>query len=250
MILKKIKNKTISFIKILLSTFIVFSIFSCTDEELSLKKTEAGIPTEIVGNVKEFRTNTDISGIKISVIRYNYGFDSDSESIGPTQILGSAYTDSNGNYSIKFNHNLKKYIRSYEYRIAYSVANKTNDDKYYIPGEDYQNTNILVNIGQTTTKNLKVTKMTELELTLNVLNNNNGSLFLEYVNYIRMDMSIFQIPEANTTKVYKFYTVPNKNFIISYFYTANGGRRIKNISFGLNLSPLNVLNYTIDCSTF
>lgn len=243
------KNYKSIFQKIFFSICVLLSFISCTNDEIRLKQSRIEIPTEVNGNIKDYITNANISGFKIEVER---SCDREGYSYRNSEIVGSAITNSNGNYSIKFNHFLRSHESNVSYDIVYSREYNSSNDEYYVPS---QSTTNLIKPGEAVTINLIATKRTELELTLDVLNNNNAPLSVSVSN-LNMSWSHIMpsITQQNTTAVFKTTSVPDEDLRIQFYYfTIINDVRIRHekiVYYHTTLDPVDRLNYTVDCSTF
>lgn len=232
--------------KIFTIIFFLVCCISCTNEDdARLKKAEAGILTEVNGNVKDYILNTNISEFRIDIEKTVYK----DGSYYYSEVVGSINTDSNGNYTIKFMHNPRSDRADVRYNIVYGWGYNQDNDSYSVR---YLNTTNLIKVGQSTTINLKATKRTELELTLNIVNNNNSPLRV-FVNYSSMSL-YFQILEQNITNIERFSSIPDEDIEFSFNYVTIVNnisvRHSKIVPYHTSLDAVDSFNYTLDCSTF
>lgn len=255
MIILKVKNNINILQKIFLSVFAIFSLVSCTDEaDLHLKQPDSdpGIPTEVKGNVRDYLRGNNISGFKVEIAKI---WRVKGSGLLGYEIIGRAVTDSEGNYSIKFNHAVRSYQKDVTYEFSnYFVGNYNydfNTNYYYrIPYA----ANNSIKIGETGTVNIAATKLIELEITTNVLNNNHGPLSIYYnapgvIMYAPNKVSL-----QNTTEISRLRARPDQDVDITYsYFTTINNERIrhdKKFPYHPTIDDVNRLNYTVDCSTF
>lgn len=159
--------------------------------------------------------------------------------------IATAYTDSNGDYSIKFNYKLnpeESYVMSEQY---YGMP--------YYP--EYQSGAGGIVAGRMNTVNINAWRPVELRLTVDVLNNKNSPLMVrsEFNSNKMLNATEF-IYEQYIKKPYILRSKPNSDInIIFWYYTGSNSFGVlhqKTIPFRTTLDNVITLNYTIDCSTF
>ena len=93
--------------KNLIKTFFIvivnFNLISCSKEEI---KEDLGVPTELKGKVADNIRGINIYGYKIVLVKSWSSCNNWACGL-VSQEIGTAFTDINGNYSIKFNNSLR-----------------------------------------------------------------------------------------------------------------------------------------------
>lgn len=223
--------------------FSVLSIASCSKEDIKTQN-DIGIPTELKGNVKDYTRGINISGYKIVFVKswrkcVNYACPLTIQEIETT------YTDDNGNYSIKFNHKLNE-------GESYGLSEQYYGTPYY---PEYL-PSLIIKAGQTNIKNIDAWKPIKLQMNIEVLNNNNSPLMVRN-EILNSDLTFYNpenIYEQNIVKTYNMISKPDQDVKIIFWY--NGGTysvpiiHQKIFTYHTTLDDVNVLNYSIDCSTF
>ena len=213
---------------------------------LSCKKENAGISisTVIKGHVADTIRKINISGYKIVLVKStpfcaNWMCGTKSEEVA------TAYTDKNGDYSIKFNYKLNP-------GETYNLAEQYYGNPYY--PEYYSGSGAIV-AGTTNTKDIYVWKPINLRLNVDVSNNKFPSLNIRN-NLVNSNEPLFNVEfvyEQNIKKTLAFSSKPNSDInIIFWYYTGDNSSILhqKTIPFRTTLEDTTTLNYSIDCSTF
>ncbi len=223
------------------SLAVILNIISCSKEEI---KEDPGIPTELKGHVSDNIRGINITGYKIVFVK---SWSSCSNwACGLTlQEIATAYTDSNGDYSIKFNHKLNA-------GELYGISEQYYGFPYY-PEYLPSTTSGGIKAGQINIININAWKPITLRLNLNITNNivaplnvrnqigNSNESFLE-------NASIY---EQNIIKTIELRSKPDADIkIIFYYGNSVETYRAKTILYHTTMDDVNILNYNIDCSTF
>ncbi len=159
--------------------------------------------------------------------------------------VATAYTDVNGNYSIKFNYKLKE---KEEYAISiqennYYSETLTEDETNPIPGK----ANII---------DINAWKPIVVRLHLNITNNIGDPLFVacEDAKTDKIYYNTENVYEKNVSKTYDIYTKPgtDMNIVFRYYTGPNSALVLhrKAILYHTTLEEINNLSFDVDCSTF
>ncbi|HEX7845503.1 MAG TPA: hypothetical protein VF476_06830 [Chitinophagaceae bacterium] len=231
-----------------MKTKIIIVIFTVLVSAISCKKDTLN-QTTIKGNVYDSIRGVNISGYKVVLIK--------SVGLAYGGLLGmegtifekvaEAYTDNDGNYTMKFNYKLEP-GQSYYFKEQY----------YGIPyyHESTSGTGALIS-GATNIVNMTVWKPVELKLNLQVINNNIPPLVLgsELAATNRSLYGVEMIYQQNITGTYILRSKPGSDINIVFWYTVNYASpnpvtHQKIIPYHTTLDSSTTLNYVIDCSTF
>ena len=113
-------------IPLLILLFSIFILSSCSKDEMR-DELPSGVPTIIIGNVKDYHRNINTSNFEIKLIKYwSCGFSGNLTPLICEKEIAKVITDSNGNYRINFDYNLRT---DENYRI---LLNQTSTNIYYI----------------------------------------------------------------------------------------------------------------------
>ncbi len=230
-------------IKLILSLFILI-IVSCSPEDEGIK--DKGIPTEIRGNVSDNIRGINIVGYKIKLVK-NWRSCSNWMCGWVSEEIETVYTDSYGNYTIKFNYKLNE-------GESYAFEEQYYGTPYYPEYLPSSSSGVIA--GQTNIKNINAWKPIQLKLNLNILNNNFAPLHVrnEIGDSNESFLNTENIYEPNINKSYYLGSRPNSDIkIIFWYYTGSNPvptLHQKTVLYHTTLEDVNELNYTIDCSTF
>jgi hypothetical protein len=226
-------------INLFLSLILFQNFISCSKDEI---KEDLGIPTELKGHVSDNIRNTNIVGYKI-VFQKSWSDCSNWACGIASQDIAIAYTDSNGDYSIKFNFKLKDGER-------YNIEEQYYGYPYF---PEYLPTSTGIYAGQINRIDINAWKPITLRLNLTITNNTVAPLNVR--NEIGNSNSSFlnneSIYELNTTKTVELSSRPNSDIkIIFYYGNSIGTYRSKTFLYHTTFNDVDILNYSIDCSTF
>ena len=230
-------------IKSLLSFIIIFSIASCSKDEIT---EDLGIPTELKGKVSDNIRNTNINGYKIKLVTSESSCSNWMCGLKLTDV-GSAVTDINGEFLIKFNYKLKA-------GQSYGIEEQYYGNPYF--PEYLPNGSGGIKSGQTNILNINAWKPITLRLNLNIINNNFSPLHVrnEIGNSNESFLNTEFIYEQNITKTYDLRSRPDSDIkIIFWYYTGTNPvptLHQKTILYHTTMDDINILNYNIDCTTF
>lgn len=219
-------------------TFMI-ALFSCKKEQ------DIAVPTVIKGHVADTIRRENISGYKIVLVK-SWGYCANWMCGTKSEEVATAYTDSNGDYSIAFNYQLNP-------GESYALEEQYYGTPYY--PEYYSSSGAIVS-GKINTKNIYVWKPIELRLNVEVLNNNNPPLMIRN-ELPNSNITLFGTQNIYEQKIIKTYTLrtrPNSDIdIIFWYYSGTNPNRAlhqKKCIFRTTLDDVTTLNYTIDCATF
>lgn len=211
------------------------------------KEKEQGIATVIKGHVEDSIRGINLSGYKIVLVK-KVGTECAGWECGTVfEKTASAYTDSNGNYLLRFNYKLKPgqayYIEEQYYGIPYYHESSSNYGAI-IAGD----TNII---------NMNAWKPIELKLNIRVLNNDHPPLMIgnELAGNPYPFLNVENIYQQSINETYILRSRPNSDINIIFYYNINYNSPTptvhkKTIPYHTSLDSVATLNYTIDCSTF
>jgi hypothetical protein len=224
---------------IVLSSTLIITLLSCRKEK------NAGIPTVLKGHVADTIRKINISGYKVVLIK-SWGYCDYWMCGTKSEEVATAYSDSNGDYSITFNYKLNP-GESYLWEEQYYGT------PYY--PEYYSGSGTIVS-GRINTRDIFVWRPIELILNVDVINNNHTPLVIGN-RLANSNSTLFNtefIYEQNIKKTIRLRTRPNSYINIAFWYCADGppcgNLRQKVIPFRTTLDSVITPNYTIDCSTF
>ena len=230
-------------IKIICFIFVVaFNLISCSDDS----EVDNGIPTILKGHVSDNIRGINISGYKIVLVKSYYVSNGLWNSGYANEVIATAYTDDNGDYSITFNYKLKE-------GESYAFYEQYYGNPYY---PEYLPGGMGIKAGKTNINNINAWKPIALNLNVQVLNNNNPPLKIrnEIDNSTNSFLNTEFIYEQNISKTYYLRSKPNTDIkIIFWYHTGNNPVQElhqKTFLYHTTLDDVNTLNYTIDCSTF
>ena len=218
--------------------------FSCSKEDVI---EDPVVPTELKGHVSDNIRGLNISGYKIVLVK---SWESCSNwACGLTlQEIGTAYTNVNGDYSIKFNYRLNP-------GESYGISEQYYGFPYY-PEYLASSSGGGIKAGQTNVININAFKPILLKLNLQVLNNNNAPLRVrnEIDNSTNSFLNTENIYEQNVTKTYFLNSRPDTDIKIIFWYYA-GTNAVQTLHKKIflhhtTLDEVDTLNYTVDCATF
>lgn len=227
-------------IKSLLSFIIIFSIASCSKDEIT---EDLGIPTELKGKVSDNIRNTNINGYKIKLVTSESSCSNWMCGLKLTDV-GSAVTNINGEFLIKFNYKLKP-------GQSYGIEEQYYGTPYfpeYLPTGSGE-----IKAGQTNILNINAWKPIILRLNLTITNNNNTPLNVrnEIGNSNTSFLNNESIYEQNIIKTVDLRSRPDTDIkIIFYYGNSVATYRSKTFLYHTTMDDVNILNYNIDCSTF
>lgn len=241
-------------IKFLVSTFLIFTLFCCTNDE-TRDEFAGGVPTLISGNVKDYHRNTNISNFEIKLIKYwNCGVSGNLTPLTCEKEIAKVITDTNGNYTLHFDYNLRS---DENYRI---ILNQTDTNIYYTEyvagnGSFYTNFEISNLIkGQTNVININAWKPIRLKFNLSVLNNHTPPLITSVEYNGKYDFGSEFTYDAFRT--FEIRTRPNSDIKIKFGYIVNYNtsnptyRNAPPIDYHTNTNDITELNYTVNCNDF
>ncbi len=228
----------------LIILFITLNTISCSKEETE----GSGIPTELKGHVSDKIRGINISGYEVFLYRGWRLWEA-----GEYELVGKAVTDLNGNYSIKFEHNIKDY-ESYDF-IAPSLS--YNQDYLYYAEVDYT-PNFEIMAGKTNVLNINAWKPVQLELHIEVLNFENKSLIVynEFVSHVfsyQLGWQDIWLPNGGIGTC-TLDSRPDSDITVVFQYNCGTYPNLievkKTFNYHTTLEEVQRLNFTIDCSTF
>lgn len=219
---------------LLFTSFLVLN--SCKKEN-----PELGIETVIKGHVSDTIRGINISGYKIELDK-SWTIIDFAGSRTVSEEVATAYTDTNGNYSITFNYKLKD-------GESYTWPEQYYGTPYY--PEYLQPVKIIA--GNTNIVNINAWRPLILNVNVQVLNNNSGPLHVRTEFNNKTTLHVEDIYENNITTTRSLRTRPGSDInIIFYYFTgniANPTLHQKTIPYHTPLNDV-ALNFIIDCSTF
>ena len=206
------------------------------------KKTpELGIETVIKGHVSDTIRGINISGYKIELDK-SWTIIDFAGSRTVSEEVATAYTDTNGNYSITFNYKLKD-------GESYTWPEQYYGTPYY--PEYLQPIKIIA--GNTNIVNINAWAPIKLNLNLQILNNNNGPLHVRNVFNNGTYLEAVFIYDQNITNTYSLRSRPGSDINIIFWYLTGSNSNLtthqKTIPYHTPLNDV-ALNFIIDCSTF
>lgn len=241
-------------IKFIIITISIAFFISCNKEDDHVREELPGIPTTISGNIKDYHRNLNVSGFEIKLLKY---WSCPDGGIGPnycTKEIATAYSDSNGNYQLNFDYNLRS---DESYRLEF---NETETNTYYSEfvsnsGEfyrDYDTSNLIE--GENNILNLNAWIPIKIKFNLTVLNNHTPPLVtgIEYNNNFDFGTQF----TYENFRTFEIRTRPNSEINIKFWYIENytSNNPIFHyapiISYQTDESELTELNFEIDCSEF
>jgi len=250
---RNFKNKPMKSIKFLILTLLMSFFISCENDDV--RDELPGIPTIISGNVKDYHRNININNFEIKLMKYwGCGFSGNLTPITCQKEIAKVITDTNGNYSLNFDYNLRP---DEYYRI---IINQTATNVYYTEfvsssGEFYRNfdTTFLVK-GQNNILNLNAWIPIKIKFNLTVLNNHTPPLVtgIKYNNNYDFGTKL----TYNNSNTFEIQTRPNSSININFWYIENYNtsnpiyRYAPTIPYQTNENQITELNYQIDCNTF
>ena len=220
------------------------SFISCSKEE---RNEDLGIPTELKGHVSDNVRGINISGYKIVFVKI--WSDCSNWACGlRVQDVATAYTDNNGEYTIKFNYKLNP-------GETYGISEQYYGTPYY-PEYLPSSSSGGIKAGQTNTININAWKPITLKLNLIITNNSNSPLNVrnEINNNNQPFLNTESIYEQNINKTIYLNSKPDNDIKIIFWYYSYTNNistlHQKTILYHTTVNNTDVLNYNIDCSTF
>ena len=229
------KNIIITFLSLIIS----LNLISCTKDEI---KEDLGIPTTLKGHVSDNIRGNNISGYKI-VFQKSWSDCSNWACGIVSQNIATAYTDNNGDYSIEFNYKLKQ-------GESYNIEEQYYGFPYY---PEYLQTNTGILAGQINRIDINAWKPITLRLNLTITNNTVAPLNVrnEIGNSNSSFLNTESIYEQNINKTVELSSRPDSDIkIIFYYGNSVETYRAKTFLYHTTMDDINILNYSIDCSTF
>lgn len=228
--MKKLFIKPIIFI-------LLFSLPACL-------KRSVGNQTVVLGHVSDKARGINISGYKIVLIKswrecrnFACGWVFDE--------VGTAYTNSNGDYSIVFNYKLKE-------GESYTIQEQYYGNPYYPEIQQL----IIVERGLANVVDINAWKPVVLKLNLEVLNNTSKPLMVgnKLTGSEKFLFNTENIYEQNIKKTYNLKTKPGSDIKILFWYLDRSSPypilHQKEMLYHTPLDYLYTLDIKIDCSTF
>lgn len=231
-------------IYIFLSFTLILGLLSCS-KKMDIDEKDSGIPTVLKGHISDTIRGINISGCKITLVK-SWPYCSNWMCGTKSEEVTTAYTDSNGDYSIAFNYKLNP-------GESYNLQEQYYGTQYY--PESYSGSDTIV-AGKMNIRDIYVWRPIELRLNVDVLNNNKPPLMIGngLSNSNKTLFGTQNIYQQNITKTYSLYSRPNSDiYIIFWYYTGSYSAPVlhqKKFAYRTTLNDVITLDYTIDCSTF
>lgn len=221
----------------------IVSSISCKKENIK----DNGVPTILKGHVEDPTRGIKISGYKVVLLK-KVGSDCASWQCGTIfERIAEAYTDNNGDYSITFNYKVEpgqEYLLHEQY-YGFPYYHESSSGSGPIRG------------GITNVINMTAWKPVELKVNVQVINNHTPPLVIRNVlaSTNQTYLNVESIYQQNLTGTYILRSRPNSDVNIIFHYNVNWNSPTptthqKIIPYHTSLDSVQVLNYTIDCSTF
>ncbi len=233
-------------IKIFLRLTVIVIFISCTKDKNVVE--DEGISTVIKGNVFDYARGIKISGYKIVFVKVSSGCSNWACGLNSEEIK-TVYTDNNGDYTISFNYKLKP-------GESYAFQDLRFETQTQYEGELLSSSSNGIIAGMINTKNFNVWKPIQLNINAQVLNNIHGSLHVrnEKASSNEQFFNIETIVAQNITGIYSLRTRPDTDIkIIFWYYTGTNPVPVlheKVFNYHTTLDDVNIVYYTVDCSTF
>jgi hypothetical protein len=241
-------------LKLFTVTFILILLISCDKDDDQNREELPGIPTTISGNIKDHHRNINIENFEIKLIKVWTSPSGLFYTNYHTKLISTVYSDSNGNYQLNFDYNLRS---DESYRFAFNEISTNNYFHEFVSStgafyRDFDASNLVA--GESNILSLNAWIPIKLKFNLTVLNNHTPPLNTN-IRY-NGNLGFGTQRTYGNFNTFEIKTRPNSEINIIFWYIENYTSNnpifhyAPNIVYQTDESEITELNYELDCNTF